>query len=250
MAKAKAGNIFIGTSNVVLPGNKTLFPSEHQDKSRLQYYALLFNSVEINSSFYKVPLPKTFEKWAADVPPGFQFSIKVPKTVTHAKELRYNPADLDYFLTAAERAGIKKGPLLIQFPGKITVDYYGQVETILEQVRRQSADVHCKMAVEFRHSSWYVGETMELLDEYEASLVIHDMPKSKPPDINRKAPFVFLRMHGPAGDYRGSYGDEVLEKYAKQIRSYVKKGKDVYCYFNNTIGAAFDNARALQALLK
>jgi len=244
----KKGNIFIGTSNIVIPGNKQSFPEAFKDKSRLNYYASIFNTVEINSSFYKVPLPSTFEKWSNDVSLGFKFSTKLWKNITHVKELNYEARDIDRFLSAAEKAGNTRGPLLLQFPGKIGIDYYHKVENILEQIN--AFDQKWPMAVEFRNTDWYVNETMELLDEYHASLVLHDIPKSRNAQLNKKAKMVYMRFHGIAGDYRGSYDATELKKYAALIRQWAGKGKDVYAYFNNTIGAAYENARLLQELVK
>ncbi|MBC7937869.1 MAG: DUF72 domain-containing protein [Rhizobacter sp.] len=248
MATKKAGGIYIGTSNIVIPGNKQSFPDAFKEKSRLNYYASLFDSVEINSSFYKMPLPATFQKWANDVPGNFQFSIKLWRDITHVKELKFKPGDVEIFLNAADKAGNTKGPLLIQFPGKINIDYYSQVAALLEQVRLHNAINKRRIAVEFRNTDWYVCEAMELLDEYDASLVLHDIPKSKNTQLNKKAKFVYFRFHGTNGDYRGSYSNEALKEYAKKIKQRAKQGKDVYAYFNNTIGSAFENARTLKKM--
>lgn len=250
MAKKSTGIIKIGTSNIVIPGNKQSFPEAFKNKSRLHYYASLFNTVEINSSFYKVPMPSTFEKWAADVPAGFEFSIKLWREITHAKALNFSAADIDHFLAAANGAGKRKGPLLVQFPGKINIEYYSQVEAILQQIRSYTSGNKWRIAVEFRHPDWYVSETMELLDEYDASLVLHDMPKSKNMQLNKKADFAYWRFHGTRGDYKGGYSDEELSDHAKKIKAWVKEGKDVYVYFNNTIGDAFENAMTLKKMLK
>ena len=84
----KRDRFYCGTSNVVLPvPNKTHYPKAYQDKSRLHYYASIFNSVEINSSFAKVPRAKTVERWADDVPENFRFTFKLWRGITHAKEL-------------------------------------------------------------------------------------------------------------------------------------------------------------------
>src|SRR4051812_17153306 len=99
MALREMKNYYSGTSNVMLPvPNKSFFPIEYRDKSRLHYYATFFNSVEINCSFYKVPMPRTIERWANDVPEGFRFTFKLWKGVTHAKELNYNSADVRSFM--------------------------------------------------------------------------------------------------------------------------------------------------------
>ncbi|RYF89308.1 MAG: DUF72 domain-containing protein, partial [Chitinophagaceae bacterium] len=87
MKRQSAGQLFIGTSNIILPYTKANFPAAFRDQSRLHYYSRLFNSIEINSSFYKLPLPATFEKWAADVTEDFRFTLKLSKCVSHAKEL-------------------------------------------------------------------------------------------------------------------------------------------------------------------
>lgn len=247
MAAKKKGSIYIGTSNIVIPGNKQSFPEAYRNKSRLHYYASIFNSVEINSSFYKVPQPATFEKWAEDVPVDFKFAIKLWRNITHVKNLDYNKEDIRHFLSAAAMAGKNLGPLLLQFPGSITFDYYNKVAAIIEAVRQDKNN--WQIAVEFRHPGWYVGETMELLDEFNASLVLHDMPKSKNREINKNAPFVFTRFHGVAGDYRGSYSEQSLKEYSIHIKKWAAAGKDVYAFFNNTIGAAFDNALQLRKLL-
>ena len=127
------GRLFIGTSNVVLPGNKQSFPPAYQSKSRLHYYSTLFNSVEINSSFYKVPHLKTLQKWSVDVVSDFKFSLKLWQDVTHPKNLLADLDNIDIFLNAAEGVGDKKGCILIQFPGKITLDYYKEVEGDIKQ---------------------------------------------------------------------------------------------------------------------
>ena len=249
MSKIKPGKIWIGTSNVVVPGNKQHFPPAFQNSSRLHYYGSLFNSVELNTTFYKIPMRKTFEKWSLEVPEDFQFSIKLNKEITHAKKLSAGLDIIDRFVEAADGLGNKKGCLLIQFPGKITLDYYDQVAAILLRIQKADQHDHWRTAVEFRHSSWYIGETYELLNESAAAIVLHDIVKGKNADILTKASFVDIRFHGPSGDYRSSYADADLEKYATKIMQWSKEGKSVYAYFNNTIGNAFENANYLGQLV-
>lgn len=243
------GKLNIGTSNIVVPGNKESYPPTFQRKSRLCYYGSFFNSLEVNSSFYKIPMPSTFEKWAMDVPANFTFSVKLWKEITHTKDLKADPAMIDQFLYAANRLGDKKGCLLVQFPGKITIGYYNQVEQILNAINEYNSEDKWRVAVEFRNPSWYVGETFELMDEYGASIVLHDIPKARNVDTNKQATFVFIRFHGPTGDYRGSYSNESLKEYAGKIQDFLKQGKDVYAYFNNTMGSGLENALSLQAMI-
>jgi uncharacterized protein YecE (DUF72 family) len=194
-------------------------------------------------------MAKTFARWATEVPQGFQFTVKLWKGITHAKGLQYAPIDIDSFMQAASFLGDKKGCLLIQFPASITVEYADKLASILARVKAADPESSWRIAVELRHMNWYNPVIYSLLDTYNASLVLHDMPASKPAVTNKKAPFIFLRFHGEAGDYRGSYSPRFLHAKARQIKSWLSEGRDVYAYFNNTIGAAYDNARTLQQLV-
>jgi uncharacterized protein YecE (DUF72 family) len=229
-----------------VPGAKHTFPEAYRDKSRLNYYASLFNSLEVNSTFYKLPMARTLEKWAEDVPDDFQFTIKLSKDITHAKGLMYDPDYLAKFMKTVDALGDKKGCLLIQFPASITIPFMKAVESILQEVRQVDKKQTWRLAVEFRHNSWYRESVYSTLERYHASVVIHDMPKSKTPETEQKEDFVFLRFHGIEGDYRGGYHDEHLAARAEDIKLWLKEGKDVYAYFNNTIGDAFDNAMMLR----
>jgi uncharacterized protein YecE (DUF72 family) len=249
MAKNRKAIFRIGTSNIVVPGNKETFPQEYRHGTRLQYYATLFNSLEINSSFYKVPMQRTFARWASEVPDDFQFTVKLWKGITHVKGLNFEMSDIDSFMLKADAMGNKKGCLLIQFPAGITIEHIDKVAVILEKIRNADRDASWRIAVEFRHPGWYNAIVYSLLDSYDASLVLHDMPKSKPDDVNKRAPFIFLRFHGEAGDYRGSYSPVFLKKKSTQIRNWLLEGRDVYAYFNNTIGDAFNNASKLKRLV-
>jgi len=241
-----SGKIRIGTSNGYMPGNKVTFPPAYHTKSRLHYYSTLFNTIEVNSCFYRTPLRSTYEKWANEVPEDFQFTLKLSKDITHAKELSGDLACMNSFLQAATGTGNKKGSLLIQFPGKITLEHFNQVEQILHELRVHDPAHEWRTAIEFRNVSWYIGETTELLNEYKATMVLHDFSKARTSTIVGKANFVYMRFHGPRGNYRDSYCEHALDEKAELIREFQTSGKDVYAYFNNTIGSAFENARYLQ----
>jgi uncharacterized protein YecE (DUF72 family) len=236
----------IGTSNGHMPGNKSSFPPAYQLKSRLHYYSSLFNTIEVNSCFYKTPLRSTYEKWAADVPDDFQFTLKLTRDITHARELKGDLVCMNSFLRAASGTGNKKGCLLIQFPGKISLEHFTQVENILYELAINDPQHEWRKAIEFRNESWYVGETAELLNEYNTTMVLHDFHKAKVSVFKVNASFIYLRFHGPAGNYRESYSNHSLDEKAEVIREFLDAGKDVYAYFNNTAGNAFENARYLQ----
>ena len=244
-----AGRLSIGTSNIVVPGTKQSFPEAFRDKSRLHYYSTLFNSLEVNRSFYKVPLPRTFERWAGEVSPEFSFTIKLWKGITHNKQLIYEPEDIRKFLSGADLLKEKRGCLLVQFPASIQFIQLEKVAGILQNIRIHDITSSWRIAVEFRHNSWYTTETYEMLNSFTATMVIHDMPASRVTEQKTNASFVFIRYHGINGDYRDSYSFEHLNAQAFSIREWLSQGKDVFAYFNNTIGAAFENAVLLKNLV-
>ncbi len=240
------GKIRIGTSNGHMPGNKSSFPREFRKTTRLHYYSRIFNSIEVNSTFYKTPLHSTFEKWAAEVPDDFRFTTKFSKEVSHAKESKYDPVLIAKFLEAASGLGNKKGCMLIQFPGKVNLQYFNHVEKILGLFRDHEASEGWQLAMEFRNQSWYISETIEMLNEHNTAMVIHDFSKAKISANTGSANFVYIRFHGPTGNYRDSYTEQVLDEKVSMIKELLYSGKDVYTYFNNTMGGAFENARYLQ----
>jgi len=195
-----------------------------------------------------MPLPSTFERWSSEVPGDFRFSLKLSKEVTHQKNLPDALPVIKNFMKAAQGTGHKKGCLLLQFPASINFDYFNKLEYILKQLNSEDPQNEWRKAVEFRSNSWYVSETMEMLHSYGISAVLHDIPKGRLMKPFGEASFVYLRLHGPAGDYRGSYTENFLEGIADAVKQWKAGGKDVYVYFNNTIGDAFANARYLQSL--
>lgn len=237
---------YCGTSHITLPvPNKAHFPPEFQDKTRLNYYASLFNSVEINSSFYKIPMGRTVEKWANDVPANFCFTFKLWREITHAKELNYIPADICRFMESINFAGTKKGCLLIQFPASIKFFYFHKLRKLLEDIQATELASGWKLAIEFRDKSWYRDSVYQLLENHATAIVVHDMPASSTPLIDMQSNFVYLRFHGEKGDYRGTYTDEFLQEYAVYIRDWMGEGKPVFAYFNNTMGEAVHNVLTL-----
>lgn len=244
------GSFYCGTSNIVLPvSNKSFFPPEFKDSSRLNYYSSLLNSLEVNSSFYKLPMARTVEKWAADVPDDFRFTFKLSKSITHAKELLYDPADVQKFMEVADRAGNKKGCILVQFPGSIKASLFHKVRQLLDDLSNKGLMENWYLAVEFRDKTWYRDPVYQMLEHYKASVVMHDMPKSFTPLIDMDKRFVYLRFHGEAGDYRGGYTDDFLREHATYIQDWLDEGLPVFAYFNNTIGDAIQNALTLDGYL-
>ena len=140
-----------------------------------------------------------------------------------------------HFLEAINRLGDKKGCLLIQFPRTAKRDMVG-LEHLLTSIRKQAGGDGLRIALEFRHPQWYQPDVNQMADDFQATLVLHDMPDTHPIKINRGAPFVYYRFHGEKGDYQGSYPSTFLLRKATEIRSRLDRGMDVYAYFNNNSG--------------
>jgi uncharacterized protein YecE (DUF72 family) len=241
---------YSGTSGVDLPVPRSEYPAAFRDKTRLHYYASLFNSIEINSIFYKLPRHATVVKWAEAVPDNFRFTFKVSKTITHVKGLNFTIKDVDDFMKTAENIGDKKGCLLLQFPPSVDIEKINQLQNLLEAFGEATQNTRWEIAIEFRNASWYEREVYELLEEFNTTMVIHDIPTSATPFNKVKSDVIYLRFHGPEPRYRGDYSDDVLKKYAGYIKEWLKENKMVFAYFNNTVGAAIKNLQTLNAYVK
>ncbi|WP_256012112.1 DUF72 domain-containing protein [Desertivirga xinjiangensis] len=237
----KEGLFYSGASGLVLPvPNKLAYPKEFQDKSRLCFYSSIFNSIEVNSSFYKIPQAKTMQRWANETTENFRFTFKLFQDISHAKELQYKPDHIQRFIDIINEVGEKKGCLLVQFPPKFASDNIRELEKLFNELISAN-NGSWNIAVEFRNKSWYNDHTYDLLNLYNIGIVIHDMPSSATPLMEQSTDFVYLRFHGPQGGYRGSYQDDFLSEYSYYIRDWMEEGKTVYVYFNNTMGDAMNN---------
>jgi len=240
-------SFYSGTSNLVSPLKQSEYPIEFAGASRLSYYASLFSSVEINASFYKLPKMATIEKWSNSVPDDFRFTFKLPKWVTHARDLQFSNDELELFVETVDLVGEKKGCLLVQLPPKVTREKEEELTGLLESLRDNAGG--WKIAVEFRHSSWYDSKIYRMIQSYGAGIVEQDLPRSATPKVEVAEAFVYLRFHGPEDRYRGSYEDIILEGYAKRIAKWLKNKKQVYAYFNNTMGDALGNLQTLNRMV-
>lgn len=243
-------NYYSGTSGLLLPvPNKLHYPLEFQGSSRLNYYASLMNTIEINSSFYKMPLASTMRKWAGDVPSEFRFTFKLFKELTHNRDLAFDPQVVSWFLEVIGQVGDKKGCLLVQFPPSVRISHFAQLRFLMSVLRANDPLFQWKIALEFRHPSLFTDAVYELLEEYGLGMVIHDKLPVSSPIRDSGLDFVYLRLHGPDGNYRGSYSDDVLYDYASYVCEWLGQGKKVFVYFNNTMGAVHANLNRLGQLV-
>jgi uncharacterized protein YecE (DUF72 family) len=244
-APAMFGAFFSGMSGIVLPTPKYKFPVEFQDSSRLTYYSSLFNSIEINRSFYGLPKAKTLNRWSNEVPANFKFTFKLWKQISHSKALQFNDVDVGEFMHTISNVGDKRGCLLIQFPASLKNHQADHLEHLLSVIEMNSLENPWKVAIEFRDNSWYTEDTYNLMNQYGATIVVHDKPGAPPAVVDLKSKIKYIRFHGPRGDYRGSYDEAFLHEYATYIHEWREAGNSVFVYFNNTNGEAYNNLRQL-----
>lgn len=204
------------------------------------------NSIEINSSFYRIPRESTVAKWALDVPNSFKFTFKLFREITHNKLVVFDEAKVRQFFKSINQVKEKKGCILVQFPPSVRLVHLAQLEKLLFCLRENDKNREWHIAVELRHKELYQEELYHLVEKYGMGLVLHDRKNSNTPILNTNAHALYLRFHGPNGDYRGSYSPQLLYEYATYIAEWMKEGKDVFVYFNNTMGNAIGNLFCLR----
>jgi uncharacterized protein YecE (DUF72 family) len=217
------------------------FPGEG---SHLERYARVFGAVEINSTFYKPHLPKTFERWAASVPGDFRFSLKLPRTITHEQKLLGAAPLLERFAEQCSPLGEKLGCVLVQLPPKQGFDA-GLAETFFGQLREAFG---CMLACEARHESWFREEATAMLAREGITRVIADPPAGQRGPHIPTTKAIYTRLHGAPRVYYSSYEPAYLAQLAQDMRTHAAAGRQVWCIFDNTAsGAAMANALAVRA---
>jgi uncharacterized protein YecE (DUF72 family) len=227
-----------------------LYPRDLPTSEWLAAYATHFDTVELNNSFYRLPPAEQFQSWRKQVPRGFLFAVKASRFLTHFKRLIDPEEPLERLLSRAARLGPTLGPILYQLPPRWVPDLE-RLEQFVSRLARKAPGVPARLrhAIEFRDARCYSPQILALLEEHDVALCVHDMPGSEAPRL-RIGPFVYLRFHGFASKYGGSYPRDHLRHWAEWLEDAREEGKDAYVYFNNDReGFAVENARTLVALL-
>jgi uncharacterized protein YecE (DUF72 family) len=243
--------VFIGTSGWAYPSWKGVFyPKDLPSARFLEFYRNQFPTTEVNYSFYHLPRPSTYEKWAAQVPEGFVFAVKASRFITHTKRLKCVEEPWRIFLQNAQSLGSRLGPILFQFPPSFRHDYVllDEFVTMARTVAR-GAD-RLRLVFEFRHASWFVDEVYRLLGRHGAAFCIADSPQYPHCEVITTN-FVYFRFHGRIRLFASNYTRADLAEEAKKIRRILHEGHDVYAYFNNDAeGFAVANSQMLTAMIR
>lgn len=237
---------YLGTSGFYYSDWKgTFYPEDIARREWLKYYANHFRTVEINNTFYKTPKKSSFEKWDADTPYNFKFTLKGSRYVTHLKKLNEPEEGLHNFYKAIEPLAHKTDCVLWQLPPSLHFDKE-KLETFARACSSEYSNV-----MEFRHSSWFTEECYDILRKYKLSFCMLSTPDELPEIALQTCRTAYLRFHGKdkKNRYRYHYSDAELKAWAKKIKNL--SPQRIFIYFNNDYDAhAIENARKLQDMLK
>jgi uncharacterized protein YecE (DUF72 family) len=210
--------------------------------SQLQRYSARLGCVEINSSFYRPHRPQTYARWAASVPPGFRFAVKLPRAVTHEARLRDARPLLQAFFEQIAALGPALGPALAQLPPSLKLDR-SLVDSFFGELRRLFAG---PVVAEPRHPSWFEPEAEALLRAHEIGRVAADpAPAPQAAEPGGWEGLRYWRLHGSPQMYHSAYGEERLRALAGRL------APGDWCIFDNTAsGAALPDAELMQRLIR
>jgi uncharacterized protein YecE (DUF72 family) len=209
----------------------------------LQHYATLFDTVEVNSTFYRLARRDAVARWVEQVPDGFVFAVKGSRYLTHMKRLTDMPQGVQRFYERIEplTRTHHMGPVLWQLPGTFQRDD----ERLASAIDALPPGRH---TFEFRHPSWFVRDVYALLEERGVALAIGDDPRRPFQTDEVTADFTFVRYHYGHRGRNGNYSKSELEEQAKRLKKLARKA-DVFAYFNNDwCGYAPRNATYLRQL--
>jgi uncharacterized protein YecE (DUF72 family) len=217
-----------------------------EGSSVLSRYATRFPIVEINSSFYRPHRLETYARWAASVPAGFRFSVKLPRLISHDLALRGAAPSLDAFLAQTLGLGRHLGGYLLQLPPSHAFD--ARVASVFFRLFRRRTQVPC--ACEPRHASWFTEKADALMREHGISRVAADpavVPAAATPGGHPG--WSYWRWHGAPRMYYSDYGEAALAALAANVAS-SRAATSPWIVFDNTAhGFATSNAARLQEML-
>jgi uncharacterized protein YecE (DUF72 family) len=220
--------VWIGTSGWTYSGWRgEFYPPDLAAKNFLRFYAGEFHTTEINGSFYRTPSLEAVAAWREQTPEDFVFAWKASKFITHWKRLTENCVNsLELMESRLEVLGPKVGPILFQLPARFQADQE-RLADFLGLLNHER-----KYAFEFRHPSWYEPPILKLLREHDIALCLSDH-RDAPAPWEVTAGHVYVRGHGPTGEYRDRYPQQRLRRWAETIAAWRRQRRTVYCYFDN-----------------
>jgi uncharacterized protein YecE (DUF72 family) len=232
-----------------------LYPPGLAQRRWLEYYASQYATVENNGAFYRLPGPQTFADWRARTPGDFVMAVKASRYLTHVRRLHDSAGPVGRLLGAAAGLGDRLGPVLLQLPPNLPADPDALDECLREFAAfrppgepqaapeaqpgpRARTQRSVRVAVEFRHESWWTDEIRELLARHRAALCWADRLGRPVSPLWRTADWGYLRLHEGAAQPWPRYGERALSSWAQRIAGTWPDDADVFVFFNNDPGGA------------
>ncbi len=241
-----AGKIYVGVGGWnFAPWRGTFYPKGMTQSQELHFASRQLTSIEINSTFYRLQTPATYQKWHDDTPDGFVFSLKAPRFVTNRKRLAESQSSVERFLASGIlKLGKKLGPINWQLPPEMQFDAK-DLAAFLTLLPRKRDGRALRHALEVRHESFDNDELIALARKHEVAIV--EAGDSTYPRIQaRTAPFSYLRVMGTKEDAPKGYTPAALERWRDHAAKLAREG-DVFFYFIS--GAKVRNPLAARALI-
>lgn len=220
----------------------TFYPNDLERREWLVFYSRYFNSVEVNSTFYRFPFKNVVKDWYNKTPSDFTFTLKANRLITHVNKLKDVDSLLDSFYSITGLLEEKLGCILFQIHPSLKKDVK-LLEKFINKLDKSKRNV-----IEFRHVSWYDKDVYKVLEDNSVGYCIVSAPKL-PVEVVSTADFGYIRFHGKDSWYDYKYSKKELNEWAEIIKNL--DIKDVYVYFNNDYNAyAIENCRQLKDMLE
>lgn len=219
--------LYVGTSGwQYAHWRASFYPRKLAQRLWLEHFAERFQTAEVNNTFYNLPAASVFKRWGERTPPDFVFALKVSRFLTHVLRLRDPQEPVHLFLERARELGSKRGPSLVQLPPQMKVDA-GRLDATLDVFPPSD-----RVAVEFRHDSWFVPEVRSVLERHGAALCLVDRKGMRTPRWHT-ADWGYVRFHQGRGLPPSCYGRTALAAWVDAIAETWPPEADVFAYFNN-----------------
>ena len=255
--------VYVGTSGwQYRDWRGVLYPPGLAQGRWLDHYAGHYRTVENNSSFYRLPSRETFDGWRARTPPGFVMAVKASRYLTHVKRLRDPAQPVRRLMEAAGGLGHRLGPVLLQLPPNLPADGEALDACLTEfsrfgwppdgePVAGPLPGSRVRVAVEFRHPSWWTEDIRKLLIRHDVALCWADRAGHPVTPLWHTAGWTYLRFHEGGARPWPRYTEQELRAWVRRITATWTAGADVFAYFNNDPGgAALVDAAAFAALMR
>lgn len=227
----------------------SFYPPGVNARDYLVHYSRVFNAVEIDSTFYGIPKPSSIVRWRDQSPGEFKICVKVPRSITHEAGLVDTQREMDSFIQAIAPLGEKIGVILIQFPPSFDLSKRGVFEEFLKNLPKTHL-----FAVEFRHRSWYIPQTRDLLKESAVCWAASEYP-GVPKEVEMTTEIIFVRLVGQHGRFRAHDREQIdvspqLKRWWKWIKSKSDQVHSAYVFFNDDYsGHAPASANRFKAII-